>query len=361
MEQVSNNQLNQGRELGKQDAQPLLSIEDLHVSFHTYAGEVHAVRGATYSVEHGGSLAVVGESGCGKTVTVQTVMGLTPIPPGEIKGGKIIFNGQDLLQMSEREKQSIRGKDIGMIFQDPMTGLNPTMTVGRQIAETVERHHKVSRNEAMERAVEMLSLVEIPNPQVRARQYPHQFSGGMRQRAMIAMALACEPLLLIADEPTTSLDVTIQSQILDLLQNLQERLGMTIVLISHNLGVVARLAKSIVVMYAGKVVESGPASEIFYNAAHPYTQALLKSVPRLDQEIRGELATIPGTPPDLFKPPAGCAFAPRCKYAMKICVNCDAEPIKVGDNHYVSCWLHHEASPNNPLKNQAENGGRTSD
>ena len=354
-------ELNQEQELGRSNAEPLLSIEDLHVSFHTYAGEVHAVRGVTYSVGHGGSLAVVGESGCGKTVTVQTVMGLTPIPPGQIKGGRVIFNGQDLLRLSEKQMQSIRGKDIGMIFQDPMTGLNPTMTVGRQIAETVQRHHKISNREAMDRAVEMISLVDITNAQVRARQYPHQFSGGMRQRAMVAMALACEPLLLIADEPTTSLDVTIQSQILDMLQNLQERLGMTIVLISHNLGVVARLAKDIVVMYAGKIVEKGSSSDIFYNAAHPYTRALLRSVPRLDREIRGELASIPGTPPDLFQPPVGCAFAPRCKYAMKVCTKCDAQPIKIGDNHYVSCWLHHEANPNNPLKNQFENGGHTSD
>ena len=363
---TTNKEFNQALTPGKpgkpvKPAETLLSIEDLHVSFHTYAGEVRAVRGVTYSVEQGGSLAVVGESGCGKTVTVQTVMGLTPIPPGHIKGGKVIFNGQDLLQLSEKQMQSIRGKHMGMIFQDPMTGLNPTMTVGRQMAETVQRHQNVSRGEAMERAVEMLSLVEIPNPRVRANQYPHQFSGGMRQRAMIAMALACEPLLLIADEPTTSLDVTIQSQILDLLQNLQERLGMTILLISHNLGVVARLSKSIVVMYAGKVVETGSSSDIFYNAAHPYTRALLRSVPRMDREIRGELASIPGTPPDLFQPPEGCAFAPRCKYAMKVCTKCDAQPIKLGDNHYVSCWLHHEANPNNPFENKSENGGRNSD
>lgn len=290
------------QELSKAAGKPLLSIEDLQVSFHTYAGEVHAVRGVTYSVEQGGSLAVVGESGCGKTVTVQAVMGLTPMPPGEIKGGRIIFDGKNLLTLSEKQMQSVRGKDIGMIFQDPMTGLNPTMTVGRQIAEAIVKHQNLSRREATERAVEMLSLVEIPNPGVRAYQYPHEFSGGMRQRAMIAIALACEPLLLIADEPTTSLDVTIQSQILELLQSLQDRLGMTIVLITHNLGVVARLSRNIVVMYAGKVVESGSSSDIFYNSAHPYTQALLQSVPRLDRPSRMELASIPGTPPDLFQP-----------------------------------------------------------
>jgi len=344
------------QELSKAAGKPLLSIEDLQVSFHTYAGEVHAVRGVTYSVEQGGSLAVVGESGCGKTVTVQAVMGLTPMPPGEIKGGRIIFDGKNLLTLSEKQMQSVRGKDIGMIFQDPMTGLNPTMTVGRQIAEAIVKHQNLSRREATERAVEMLSLVEIPNPGVRAYQYPHEFSGGMRQRAMIAIALACEPLLLIADEPTTSLDVTIQSQILELLQSLQDRLGMTIVLITHNLGVVARLSRNIVVMYAGKVVESGSSSDIFYNSAHPYTQALLQSVPRLDRPSRMELASIPGTPPDLFQPPAGCAFAPRCKYAMKVCIEHDAQPTVVGDGHYVSCWLHHKANPN-PLTQKLQNGG----
>lgn len=340
--------------------QKLLSIEDLQVSFHTYAGEVHAVRGVTYSVEQGGSLAVVGESGCGKTVTVQAVMRLTPMPPGEIKGGKIAFNGKDILSLTEKQMQSVRGKEIGMIFQDPMTGLNPTMTVGNQIAEAVIKHQSAPKHEAMERAVEMLNLVEIPNPTVRASQYPHEFSGGMRQRAMIAIALACEPILLIADEPTTSLDVTIQSQILELLQSLQDKMGMTIVLITHNLGVVARLARNIVVMYAGKVVESGSSSDIFYQPAHPYTRALLQSVPRLDAPSRMELASIPGTPPDLFEPPAGCAFAPRCKYSMKICLKHDSEPINVGDSHRVSCWLHHDANPNR-LPVELYGGGGTHD
>ncbi len=351
MEQRANN-----KELNAAAAGPLLDIEDLRVSFHTYAGEVHAVRGVTYSVEQGGSLAVVGESGCGKTVTVQAVMRLTPMPPGEIKGGRITFNGKDILSLSEREMQSVRGKEIGMIFQDPMTGLNPTMTVGRQIAEAIVKHQNVSRKEATERAVDMLNLVEIPNPRVRAFQYPHQFSGGMRQRAMIAIALACQPLLLIADEPTTSLDVTIRSQILELLQGLQDRLGMTIVLITHNLGVVARLSRNIVVMYAGKVVEKGLASDVFYHPAHPYTQALLQSVPRLDRQTRTELASIPGTPPDLFEPPKGCAFASRCKYSMKVCMEHDALPSKVGNGHYVSCWLHHSANPN-ASKESLMNGG----
>lgn len=351
MEQRANN-----KELNAVASGPLLDIEDLRVSFHTYAGEVHAVRGVTYSVEQGGSLAVVGESGCGKTVTVQAVMRLTPMPPGEIKGGRVTFNNKDILSLSEREMQSVRGKEIGMIFQDPMTGLNPTMTVGRQIAEAIVKHQNVSRQEATERAVEMLHLVEIPNPRVRAFQYPHQFSGGMRQRAMIAIALACQPLLLIADEPTTSLDVTIQAQILELLQSLQDRLGMTIVLITHNLGVVARLSRNIVVMYAGKVVEKGLASDVFYHSAHPYTQALLQSVPRLDRQARSELASIPGTPPDLFEPPKGCAFASRCKYSMRVCVEHDALPTRVGNGHYVSCWLHHAANPS-ASKDSLMNGG----
>lgn len=335
---------------------PLLSIEDLQVSFQTYAGEVHAVRGVSYSVKKGSSLAVVGESGCGKTVTVQAVMGLTPMPPGKIKGGRIIFKGKDVLSLSEREMQSVRGKEIGMIFQDPMTGLNPTMNVGSQIAEAIVKHQRVDKGTAWGKAVKMLEMVEIPNPGVRALQYPHQYSGGMRQRAMIAIALACEPDLLIADEPTTSLDVTIQSQILDLLLGLQKDLGMTIVIITHNLGVVARLAKEIVVMYAGKVVEQGTSSQVFYRPKHPYTHALLKSVPRLDRKSRTTLASIPGTPPDLFVPPRGCAFAARCSRAMKVCVEADAYPMELEEGHFVSCWLYHEANPRALV--ELENGGR---
>lgn len=338
-------------------SEPLLSIEGLEVSFHTYAGEVHAVRGVDLELERGGALAVVGESGCGKTVTMQAVMRLTPVPPGEIKEGQVLFNGRDILGLSEKEMQSIRGKEMGMIFQDPMTGLNPTMTVGAQIAEAVAKHQRLSKSQAMDRAVDMLAMVEIPNPRVRASQYPHQFSGGMRQRAMIAMALACQPLLLIADEPTTSLDVTIQAQIIDLLKDLQMRLGMSIIIITHNLGVVARLARDIAVMYAGKVVEKGPAPEVFYRPAHPYTQALLKSVPRLDAETRTTLASIPGTPPDLFVPPQGCAFAARCAKTMRICLGRDSEMTRVDDGHFVSCWLYHRDNPN-PPRNGLWKGGR---
>lgn len=330
------------------DEKPLLSIEDLQVSFHTYAGEVHAVRGVNIDLEKGGALAVVGESGCGKTVTMQAVMRLTPMPPGEIKHGRILFNGKDIRALSENQMQSVRGKEIGMIFQDPMTGLNPTMTVGSQIAEAVIKHQHLSQEAGMKKAIEMLDLVEIPNPAIRATQYPHQFSGGMRQRAMIAIALACQPLLLIADEPTTSLDVTIQAQIIDLLKELQEKLGMSIIIITHNLGVVARLAKDVVVMYAGKVVERGSSPQVFYHAKHPYTQALLRSVPRLDEEERTTLASIPGAPPDLFVPPAGCAFAARCTETMKVCLEHDSEHLDLGDGHSVSCWLYHKDNPNPP-------------
>lgn len=328
----------------------LLSIEDLQVSFHTYAGEVHAVRGVNLSLERGGALAVVGESGCGKTVTMQAVMRLTPMPPGEIKSGRIMFAGRDIRTLSENDMQSIRGKEIGMIFQDPMTGLNPTMTVGSQIAEAVIKHQHLSREDGMKKAIEMLELVEIPNAAVRATQYPHQFSGGMRQRAMIAIALACQPLLLIADEPTTSLDVTIQAQIIDLLKDLQEKLGMSIIIITHNLGVVARLARDIVVMYAGKVVERGTAAQVFYHPRHPYTKALLRSVPRLDEETRTTLASIPGAPPDLFVPPVGCAFAARCTNTMRVCLEHDSQIADHGSGHSVSCWLYHKDNPNPPSK-----------
>jgi oligopeptide transport system ATP-binding protein len=336
--------------------EPLLSIEDLQVSFHTYAGEVHAVRGVNLQLEKGGSLAVVGESGCGKTVTMQAVMRLTPMPPGEIKNGRIIFNKRDIRALSEGQMQSVRGKEIGMIFQDPMTGLNPTMTVGSQIAEAVIKHQHLSQEAGMQKAVEMLDLVEIPNPAVRATQYPHQFSGGMRQRAMIAIALACQPLLLIADEPTTSLDVTIQAQIIDLLKDLQDKLGMSIIIITHNLGVVARLARDVVVMYAGKVVERGTSPQIFYHAKHPYTQALLRSVPRLDSESRTTLASIPGAPPDLFVPPAGCAFAARCTKTMRVCLEHDSQFTDLGNGHSVSCWLYDKQNPNPP--SEREKGGQ---
>ncbi|MGE5653971.1 MAG: ABC transporter ATP-binding protein [Bacillota bacterium] len=320
----------------------LLQVKNLETSFMTYAGEVHAVRGVSFNLDKGETLAIVGESGCGKTVTAQSIMRLIPMPPGVIKeGSSIRFDGVEITALSEREMQKIRGHDMGMIFQDPMTSLNPTMTIERQIAEGIIKHQHLPASQARERVLQMLSMVGIPNPTERMNSYPHQFSGGMRQRVMIAMALACNPKLLIADEPTTALDVTIQAQILDLLRELQSQLNTAIIVITHNLGIVANLAQRVMVMYAGKVVEEGPVDTIYYHPKHPYTWALLKSVPRLDYDSKEELAAIPGTPPDLFSPPEGCGFAARCPYAMKVCFRHQPETSDVGDEHTVACWLLH--------------------
>lgn len=323
----------------------LLEVKDLKVSFFTHVGEIQAVRGVTFDLSPGEAIAVVGESGCGKSVTAQSIMRLIPDPPGRIVGGEVLFNGTDITKLSKSQVEKIRGKDISMIFQDPMTSLNPTMTVGKQIAEGVVKHQNLSQEEAMKRAVEMLELVGIPFPEKRVKQYPHEFSGGMRQRVMIAMALACEPKLLIADEPTTALDVTIQAQILELMKDLKEKTGTSIILITHDLGVVAGVASRVVVMYAGKVVEFGPVKEVFYNARHPYTWGLLKSVPRLDDMKKQRLASIEGQPPDLFKPPVGCAFAARCDYAMKICQEMQPDFTNVGTDHGAACWLNHPQAP----------------
>jgi len=323
----------------------LLEVKDLEVSFKTYAGEVKAVRGVSFYVNKGESVAIVGESGCGKSVTAQTIMRLIPMPPGFIKNGSVIFNGKDITKLSEKEMESVRGSEMGMIFQDPMTSLNPTMKVGAQIAEGLIKHQKMTKKQAREKAIEMLKLVGIPNPDKRVDQYPHEFSGGMRQRAMIAIALACNPKLLIADEPTTALDVTIQAQILDLMKELKSKLNTAIILITHDLGVVADLAERVIVMYAGKIIESGSLDDIFYNPQHPYTWGLLNSVPRLDLEKKEKLIPIDGTPPDLFAPPVGCAFAARCEYAMKICYEMYPDEYVVNDGHKVSCWLKHPMAP----------------
>jgi oligopeptide transport system ATP-binding protein len=323
----------------------ILEVKDLHVSFDTYAGEVQAVRGVTFDLYKAEAIAIVGESGCGKSVTAKSIMKLIPMPPGRFKQGNIIFNGKDITNYTRRQMESIRGSEIGMIFQDPMTSLSPTMLVGRQIAEGVMQHQKVSKKQAMEKSVEMLKLVGIPNPESRINQYPHEFSGGMRQRAMIAIALACNPKLLIADEPTTALDVTIQAQILDLMKELKKRIDTSIILITHDLGVVADIAERVIVMYAGKVVESGYVDEIFYDPKHPYTWGLLKSVPRLDSGSKEELIPITGTPPDLFSPPKGCGFAARCKYSMKVCYMMQPEMTEVGKGHHTACWLQHSDSP----------------
>lgn len=334
----------------------LLDVRDLTVSFDTYAGEVQAVRGATFHVKKGETLAIVGESGCGKSVTAQTIMQLIPMPPGRIKKGNIFFEGKDLAKLTDRQMEEVRGKDISMIFQDPMTSLNPTMRVGKQIMEGLMKHQKMNKAEAKERAIEMLRLVGMPTPEKRFEQYPHEFSGGMRQRAMIAIALACNPKLLIADEPTTALDVTIQAQIMELMQELQKKLNTSIILITHDLGVVAKVADRIAVMYAGVIIESGTADEIFHNPQHPYTWGLLKSVPRLDLGQKERLVPIDGTPPDLFAPPKGCPFADRCEYAMKICKKNYPEKTNINNTHYVHCWLQHSYAPK--VKNPITGEGR---
>ena len=298
--------------------QQILKIDNLHLSFDTYAGGVHAVRGVTLEVKEGEVLAIVGESGCGKSVTAQTVMKLNPMPPARIKEGSIHLCGRDIVAASEKEMQDIRGQLVSMIFQDPMTCMNPTMKVGKQLTETLVKKKKISRAEAEKEAVRLLKLVQIPNAEERAKQYPHEFSGGMRQRAMIAMALACNPKLLIADEPTTALDVTIQAQIMQLMGKIKEDTKTAIILITHDLGVVANLADNVAVMYAGKVVEKGTVRDIFYHPSHPYTKALLKSLPTIDTKKDEQLVSIPGTPPDLYAPPQGWGFASRCEHCMKI-------------------------------------------
>ncbi|MFH7818032.1 ABC transporter ATP-binding protein [Neobacillus thermocopriae] len=319
----------------------ILQVKDLHVSFTTYGGVVQAVRGVSFDLHRGETLAIVGESGCGKSVTSQSIMRLIPEPPGKIKSGQIFLKGMDLIQLKEPELRKIRGANISMIFQDPMTALNPTITIGEQIMEGILQHKNISREQAKKAALEMLHLVGIPNPEIRLKQYPHQFSGGMRQRIVIAMALVCQPDVLIADEPTTALDVTIQAQILELFRDIQKKTGVSIILITHDLGVVAQVADRIAVMYAGRIVEIGTRREIFYQPQHPYTKGLLQSVPRLDVE-GAELVPIPGTPPDLFSPPKGCAFAARCPYAMEVCEKVYPFETSLSHHHYVNCWLQDE-------------------
>ena len=323
----------------------ILEVNDLHVSFDTYSGEVHAVRGVSFYLNKAEVIAIVGESGCGKSVTAKSIMKLIPMPPGRIKKGNILFAGKDITNFSKKQMEAIRGSQIGMIFQDPMTSLSPTMLVGNQIAEGLIQHQRLTKKQAHERAVEMLKMVGIPNPDKRANQYPHEFSGGMRQRVMIAIALACNPKVLIADEPTTALDVTIQAQILDLMKELKKKIDTSIILITHDLGVVAGIAERLMVMYAGKVVETGYLEDIFDNPKHPYTWGLLKSIPRLDSANKEELIPINGTPPDLFAPPIGCGFAARCKYSMKICYMMQPDMEDCGEGHQAACWLMHEYSP----------------
>ncbi|MDR5586743.1 MULTISPECIES: ABC transporter ATP-binding protein [Clostridium] len=333
----------------------LLEVKDLKTSFKTNVGEVHAVRGVSFYLDKGEALGIVGESGCGKSVTMMSIMRLLA-DNGKLAGGEIEFDGKDLSNIKESEMESIRGNDIGMIFQDPMTSLNPVYTIGDQLTEPLMKHTGMSRSEAKQEAIKMLKLVGIPSPEKRIKQYPHEFSGGMRQRAMIAMSLICEPKLIIADEPTTALDVTIQAQILDLMKELKEKLNTSIILITHDLGVVADLCSRINVMYGGIVVETGTTEDIFYRGKHPYTWGLLRSVPNPKENSKEKLRPIEGQPPDLLKPPVGCPFAARCEYAMKVCLQKQPPQFEIGENHKVSCWLCHENAPKveSPIKRREE-------
>lgn len=323
----------------------ILEVKDLHVSFQTYGGDVQAVRGVNFNLYKGETLAIVGESGSGKSVTAQTLMKLIPMPPGKITGGQILFDGTDIVSKTEKEMEKIRGKEISMIFQDPMTSLNPTMRVGKQIMEVLIKHQNMSKSEAKERAQELLKLVGIPMPEKRVNQYPHEFSGGMRQRAMIAIALAARPKLLIADEPTTALDVTIQAQILELMKELQAKMDTSIIFITHDLGVVANIADRVAVMYAGQIVETGTVDEIFYDPRHPYTWGLLGSMPSLENDEEVELHAIPGTPPDLTNPPKGDAFAPRNQYALAIDFEKAPPMFQISETHFARTWLLHQDAP----------------
>lgn len=324
----------------------VLDVQNLQVSFHTYAGEVKAVRGIDFYLRQGETLAFVGESGCGKTVTAKAIMQLLKVPPAEIKAGSVInFAGENVLAMDKKRLRDYKGNDVGMIFQDAMTSLNPTMTCGKQIEESLRIHTDLSKEECKQKAIDMLRQVEIPNPEERYRQYPHELSGGMRQRVMIAIALACKPRVMIADEPTTALDVTIQAQIMSLLRELKEKNNTAIILVTHDLGVVANFADRIQVMYAGQVVESGTTQDIFKNPQHPYTWALLQSIPRVDGQGKEELYSLYGTPPDLILPLKGCPFTDRCDYAMQICREQHPGKTDFGNHHCAYCWLHHPQAP----------------
>jgi len=321
----------------------LLEVKNLCVNFTTYGGEVNAIRGVTFDLHKGETLAIVGESGSGKSVACKTIMRILS-SNGYIKDGEILFDGKDLTKISEKDMEKVRGKDIAMIFQDPMTSLNPTMTIGKQIMEPIIKHQGLSKENAKKRAIELIELVGISDAEKRFKQYPHQFSGGMRQRIVIAISLACNPKILIADEPTTALDVTIQAQILELIKDLQEKTGVAVVFITHDLGVVANMADRVAVMYAGKIIEYGTSDDIFYDPKHPYTWGLLGSMPTLDIGDN-DLYNIPGTPPDLMNPPKGDAFALRNEYAVKLDYLAEPPMFKVSDTHYAATWLLHPLAP----------------
>ncbi len=321
---------------------PLLEVRNLTTHFHTQDGVVKAVDRVSYSVSRGETIALVGESGCGKTVSALSILRLIPEPPGKIVSGEILFGGVDLLKISKEEMRNIRGAKIAMIFQEPLTSLNPVLTIGRQITEALERHQQMSSPVALEEAIRLLGLVGIPQPERRVRDYPHHFSGGMRQRAMIAIAISCQPKLIIADEPTTVVDVTIQAQLLELIRGITRELGTALILITHNLGIVARYAHRVYVMYAGRIVEHGPALEVYHQPAHPYTVGLLTSVPRLDEPRKIRLVPIEGQPPDLITLPAGCAFRPRCAYTTSQCPTSTLAMFETSPGHYSTCWLAQE-------------------
>lgn len=330
----------------------ILELKNVVYSFHTYGGEVKAVRDVSFEVKKGEILGIVGESGCGKSVTAQCIMRLNPEPPGFFEGGEVLFKGKDVLKMTNKELRKLRGQDIGFVFQDPMTSLNPTMRVGAQIEEVFLGRTDVTKQEVKEKALEIMRLVGISDVEKRYKQYPHELSGGMKQRVMIAIALVSRPDLVICDEPTTSLDVTIEAQILDLLLELREKLGMSIIIITHDLGVIARMCDRVVVMYGGKVVEKGTAQEVFYDTAHPYTKGLMGSIAKLDTAKGEKLTPIEGTPPDLFFPPKGCPFAARCEYAMEVCKENPPYCYQITDEHITNCWLQHEFAPDTDMKKE---------
>ena len=323
----------------------LLEVKDLRTHFFTMEGVVKAVDGVSYDLEEGETLGLVGESGCGKSVSALSVMRLIPNPPGRIVGGEILLDGEDILQMDMEAMRHIRGAKVAMVFQEPMTSLNPVLTIERQLTETLQLHMGMSKQESRRESVSLLARVGIPDPETRVKQYPHQFSGGMRQRVMIAMALSCDPRLIIADEPTTALDVTIQAQILDLMKALTTESGVALIVITHNLGVVARYADRVNIMYAGKVIERGTASEIYANPRHPYTVGLLRSVPRLDLPRRAKLDPIEGQPPDLINLPMGCSFRPRCRWAVDKCATDTPELMETNAGHLSACWRAEELGP----------------
>lgn len=316
----------------------LLEVKNLKTYFSTREGTVKAVDGISYDVNPGETIGIVGESGCGKTVSALSILRLIPDPPGKIVGGELIFEGQDLLKLSEKEIRGLRGNEIAMIFQEPMTSLNPVLTIGRQISEPMELHRGMAKGEALRESIKLLESVQIPAGESRIGGYPHQFSGGMRQRVMIAMAISCSPKLLIADEPTTAIDVTIQAQLLELMKAITRDTGTALIIITHNLGVVARYADRVNVMYAGRIVEQGTADDIYHDTRHPYTLGLLKSVPRLDETVKEKLIPVEGLPPDLTDIPKGCAFNPRCTYAFDQCFEETPELNAVGNGHYKACW-----------------------